>query len=129
MKYTIDWLDGNGPVQGEGTISFTYNEELFESEWYFRARGNSWSLSIEFNTISNPELEKFDFINKFEQIKIYDVYSDGIPRPTWVVYITELAICKIYSDEPYAAGWMKISEAEELIKQAFLDFEKIIYEL
>ena len=34
----IEWLGGNCPVQGEGTVG----GELF----YFRARGQRWSMSI-----------------------------------------------------------------------------------
>lgn len=34
----IDWLEGNCPVQAEGTID--------GHPFYFRARGSAWSLSI-----------------------------------------------------------------------------------
>lgn len=34
----IDWIGGNCPVQAEGTID--------GKEFYFRARGGHWSLSI-----------------------------------------------------------------------------------
>lgn len=38
-EVVIDWLGGNCPVQAEGAIN--------GKPFYFRARGESWSLSIE----------------------------------------------------------------------------------
>jgi hypothetical protein len=37
-EVVIDWIGGNCPVQAEGTIA--------GKEFYFRARGNTWSMSI-----------------------------------------------------------------------------------
>ena len=38
MRLTVDWVGGLCPVQAEGRID--------DAEFYFRARGDSWSLSV-----------------------------------------------------------------------------------
>lgn len=37
-KFTIDWIDGNCPVQAEGSIN--------GARFYFRSRGEHWSMEI-----------------------------------------------------------------------------------
>lgn len=44
----IDMLGGNCPVQGEGTIG--------SEPWYFRARGQSWTLGIGGEPVCNPRV-------------------------------------------------------------------------
>lgn len=48
-QITIRWLGGNCPVQAEGTID--------GKEFYFRARYDSWSLSIGDDPIGSVEWE------------------------------------------------------------------------
>jgi hypothetical protein len=43
----IDWLGGNCPVQAEGTIA--------GKPFYFRARGEHWSIGIGGDTVGDPE--------------------------------------------------------------------------
>jgi len=44
----LAWIGGNCPVQAEGTVD--------GKEFYFRARGEHWSVSIgEWDIIGNPE--------------------------------------------------------------------------
>jgi hypothetical protein len=38
IEYTLDWIGGVCPVQAEGTFQGT--------KFYFRARGNSWTVYI-----------------------------------------------------------------------------------
>ena len=45
----IKFFGGNCPVQGEGTIN--------GKPFYFRARGDSWSLGIGGDPVGNPEWE------------------------------------------------------------------------
>ena len=45
----IEFFGGNCPVQGEGTIN--------GKPFYFRARGDSWSLGIGGDPVGNPEWE------------------------------------------------------------------------
>lgn len=73
-KINIDWIAGNCPVQAEGKIN--------GKPFYFRARGNRWSISI--GSWTAPEWE----------------HSEP------------------YGDYPYAAGWMDIDVAAELIEDA-----------
>ena len=48
MNYTVDWIGGNCPVQAEGVVD--------GKPFYFRARWNAWSLSVDQNDdILNPE--------------------------------------------------------------------------
>lgn len=46
-EIVIDWIGGNCPVQAEGMIA--------GKKFYFRARGNTWSMSIGGDVISDPE--------------------------------------------------------------------------
>jgi hypothetical protein len=43
----IDWIGGNCPVQGEGTIC--------GKEFYFRARGEGWSFGVGGDVVLDPE--------------------------------------------------------------------------
>lgn len=43
----IDWIGGNCPVQAEGTIA--------GKEFYFRARGERWSMSIGGDVVMEPD--------------------------------------------------------------------------
>ena len=48
MNYTVDWIGGNCPVQAEGVVD--------GKPFYFRARGDRWSLSVDLNgSLLNPE--------------------------------------------------------------------------
>jgi hypothetical protein len=47
MKIEIRWIGGNCPVQGEGTID--------GQEFYFRARGEHWSIGIGGDPVGEPE--------------------------------------------------------------------------
>lgn len=46
-KLIIDWIGGNCPVQAEGMIA--------GKEFYFRARGQKWSIGIGGDTVMEPE--------------------------------------------------------------------------
>lgn len=48
-EIVISWLGGNCPVQAEGTI----NGKAF----YFRARGEHWSIGIGGDPVGDPEWE------------------------------------------------------------------------
>lgn len=77
----IDWIGGNCPVQAEGAIA--------GKDFYFRARGNSWSIEIGETTLR----------------------EDGRWRSEWDYE-------EAYGDEPYAAGWMPVEEARWFIQSA-----------
>jgi hypothetical protein len=52
-RLLIDYLGGNCPVQAEGTIC--------GEPFYFRARGNSWSMSIGgSDVVGNPHWEYYE---------------------------------------------------------------------
>lgn len=80
-RLVIDWIGGNCPVQAEGTIA--------GKEFYFRARGNRWSMSIDSDLGPN----------------------DRFFNPEW--YYQEP-----YGDGPFDAGWMTEDEARSFIAQA-----------
>jgi hypothetical protein len=80
-EVVIDYIGGNCPVQAEGKIG--------GKEFYFRARGNHWSISIDSDL--GPDVR---FLN-----------------PEW--YYEEP-----YGDGPYDAGWMSEEEARALIYEA-----------
>lgn len=46
-EIVIEWLDGNCPVQAEGTVS--------GKRFYFKSRGARWSLSVGDDPLGNPE--------------------------------------------------------------------------
>jgi hypothetical protein len=54
---TISWLGGNCPVQAEGEIN--------GKPFYFRARGESWSLSIGGEPVGNPEWAHFEWFGEW----------------------------------------------------------------
>lgn len=47
MTLKLEWLGGNCPVQAEGTIS--------GKPFYFRARGEHWTLGIGADPVGEPE--------------------------------------------------------------------------
>jgi len=47
-SYSIDTIGGNCPVQAEGTI-------LGGTAFYFRARGDHWSIGIGGDVVGNPD--------------------------------------------------------------------------
>jgi hypothetical protein len=47
MKLNIDWIGGNCPVQSEGTVD--------GKPYYFRARGEHWSMGIGGDPVGEPE--------------------------------------------------------------------------
>jgi hypothetical protein len=48
MMIEIEWIGGNCPVQAEGTVD--------GKEFYFRARGEAWSMQIGGqDVVGNPE--------------------------------------------------------------------------
>lgn len=77
----IDWIGGNCPVQAEGMIA--------GKQFYFRARGSKWSMSIDSDL--GPDVRFFN--------------------PEW--YYEEP-----YGDGPYDAGWMTEEEARGFIHAA-----------
>jgi hypothetical protein len=86
MQLIITELGGNCPVQGYGTIDGV--------PFYFRARGEHWSMSI-----GGPD-----------PVDIACGYADGWYKEE------ELG------DEPYAAGWMEEAEARRLIEQCAQEY-------
>ena len=78
----ISWIGGNCPVQAEGTIN--------GKEFYFRARGDSWSLRIG--------------------------GSDVVGNPDW--YYEEDYIPPDGGDPTFAAGWMTETEARAFLVRA-----------
>lgn len=44
----IDWVGGNCPVQGEGTIG--------DHRWFFRARGDKWTFEVEYEHNGQPQV-------------------------------------------------------------------------
>lgn len=58
VEINIDWLGGNCPVQAEGTIN--------GKPFYFRARGESWSLSVGgIDAVSDPEWEHSEWYGEW----------------------------------------------------------------
>ena len=74
-------IGGNCPVQAEGTVD--------GAPFYFRARGNSWSMSI-----------------GAKPVEVCCGQADG-----WHMH-------RQWGDEPFAAGWMPVEEAMRLIREA-----------
>ncbi|AQQ02408.1 hypothetical protein B0E33_01385 [Roseibium algicola] len=93
----IDYLGGNCPVQAEGKID--------GEPFYFRARGNSWSLSI-----GSEE-------NDNSSVGIYG--KDVVGNPSW--YYEEE-----YGTGPYDAGWMNMDVARQMIEKAAKLWREII---
>lgn len=95
LSTKIDMIGGNCPVQAEGTI--------YDKPFYFRARGNRWSVTI------NMEGE------------------DSLPFIDWPKDVEQWYHEEKYSDDEYAAGWMEQHEAIEFIMKAaekFYDEQK-----
>lgn len=46
-QITIRWIGGNCPVQAEGNVG--------ECDFYFRARGDSWSMGIGGDVVLSPD--------------------------------------------------------------------------
>jgi hypothetical protein len=80
----IDYLNGNCPVQAEGTIN--------GKPFYFRARGESWRLGIGGDPIVNPEWEHLEWFGVWPEAgwmeeevalqllhKAADRYHNGLP--------------------------------------------------
>lgn len=82
----IEWIGGNCPVQAEGTIN--------GKPFYFRARGNHWSLDIGSGEDGKHPLET----------TVWDYVEP-------------------YGDEPYVAGWMSEDEARGFIDKAAALYE------
>jgi len=85
----IDWLGGNCPVQAMGKID--------GEPFYFRARGETWSLSI------GSEEE--------------DSGKTGVHGRD-VVGSPSREYEEDYGDGPYDAGWMKEDVARQMIEKA-----------
>lgn len=77
----IDWLGGNCPVQAEGSID--------GRRFYFRARGEHWSIAV--HPTATDEYEHW-------------------PRDA-----AEWRHEEEWGDGPYAAGWMPEDVAREMI--------------
>jgi len=86
----MDGPSGYCPVQAEGTIN--------GSPAYFRARHNSWRLTIAVNG-KDPVLPK-------EEDTLYERSEDYKP------------------DEPFAAGYMSHEEALEIIERCAGEFDR-----
>ena len=85
----IHELGGYCPVQGTGTVQVGFGAPHW---WYFRARGESWALELWPAPPEHPmELPDGD--------------------PIWFVKA-------VWTDDPYAAGYMGLDEAERLIRWA-----------
>ena len=78
---TIGWLGGNCPVQAEGTIG--------GEPFYFRARGDRWTIAIGGDVIDNT------------------VGRGAADKPSW-----------FYEEEYSGAGWMTEAEARAFIEDA-----------
>lgn len=81
---TIDGIYGNCPVQAEGTIN--------GKPFYFRARGDHWSLGIGSEPVGNPEWEHSEWFGEWpdagwmtvERAEAFlraaaDRYANGLP--------------------------------------------------
>lgn len=86
----IDWIGGNCPVQAEGTIN--------GAPFYFRARGDSWSIEIGGGYVLEDA-------------------SKGIPASGFYLK-------RDYGDGPYDAGWMPVEEACGFIAEAAAEYAK-----
>lgn len=84
----IDMLGGNCPVQGEGTINGV--------PFYFRARGEHWSMSIGEDPVG---------------ISVYEYKKGWYKSEPW-------------GDEEYAAGWMPVKTAKSIIEKCAEEFAK-----
>lgn len=88
MSTKIDAIYGDCPVQAEGFID--------GEPFYFRARGLGWSLSIG---------------SDFEDKTSRGFHGrDVVLRPKW-------KHVEAWGDRPYAAGWMPVETARELIEK------------
>lgn len=85
----IDWLGGNCPVQAVGKID--------GEPFYFRARGEFWSLSIGSEEEDNGKTGVHG--------------RDVVGSPSWEYE-------EDYGDGPYDAGWMKEDVARQMIEKA-----------
>lgn len=56
-EIVIDWIGGNCPVQAEGTINGT--------SFYFRARGESWSLEVGHGPDDMPAWEHAEWFGEW----------------------------------------------------------------
>lgn len=84
----IDWLGGNCPVQAEGRID--------GEPFYFRARGEHWSLSVgSYHEICTD-------------LAVHG--RDVIGNPRWEHE-------EEWGDGPYDAGWMPEDEARRMIEK------------
>lgn len=82
LQFHIDWIGGNCPVQAEGMVN--------RRPWYFRARGDSWSM-----TVGNPGDQH------------------ALDSEAWRCE-------QEYGDGPYDAGWMPEDEARGFIVGAIM---------
>lgn len=93
----IDMLGGNCPVQADGLID--------GEPFYFRARWDSWSLSI------GSDYEDHSSIGKNGR--------DVVGRPRWFYE-------EDYGDGPYDAGWMPEDDARKMIAKGAALFRAAI---
>lgn len=84
----IAWLGGNCPVQAEGTVG--------GKPFYFRARGEHWSMGIGGDPVGHPSDPEDE-------------------RPEWHRQ-------RAWGDGPFAAGWMEEDEARRLIEECAADY-------
>lgn len=89
MELTVTQLGGNCPVQSEGTINGV--------PYYFRARGEHWSMAI------GPD-----------PVDISCGFKEGWYKE------------QEWGDNPYAAGWMDVDEARKLIEQCAEEYNTAI---
>ncbi len=85
MSVVIDWIGGNCPVQANGTLD--------GYPFYFRARGEHWTM-----TIANSK----------------DTPMDDL----WSGYEEAWHYGEDYGDSQFAAGWMSEDEARAFLQKA-----------
>ncbi len=88
MATEIEMIGGNCPVQAEGLID--------GQPFYFRARGDRWSLSI------GSDLEDHSCTG------VHGL--DVVGNPKWFYE-------EDWGDGPYDAGWMSVETAKEMIEK------------
>jgi hypothetical protein len=86
-KLQIDWLGGNAPVQGEGTVA--------GRPFYFRARGQRWSFAVTEEPGADPAS-----IWSVEDAMGSGFYMEGE-----------------YGERPFEASWMPEEDARRIIEE------------
>jgi hypothetical protein len=88
----IDWLGGNCPVQAEGAINGV--------PFYFRARGDRWSLGIGAEPVGNPDWQHEEWFGEWPDAGwMTEVEAEGFLRQAAALY-AEGKPGKKFADDP-----------------------------